>query len=104
MYGLEVLLLSKKQIDSLSTYQISLLKQIQGLPKRTANSGVYLLIGAVPIKALLDLKMLSVIGAIARSANKTLKELAVRQVAARTPKTSWFAKTESILHKYGLPD
>ena len=62
------------------------------------------MLGAVPIEALLDLKMLSVIGAIARSDNTTLKDLAVRQIAVRTPKTSWFAKTETILHKYELPD
>ena len=37
-YGLEALLLSKKDIECLERFQRQCLKQIQGLPDKTANT------------------------------------------------------------------
>ena len=103
LYGLEVMLLSRKQIDVLSTYYNGLLKQIQGLPMTTATCAVYLLLGTLPVEALLDLRRLSLIGAICRSRNQCLRDLASRQLAMRSARTSWFPRVESILEKYELP-
>ena len=39
LYGLEVLHLTSKQLDTLTKFHLKLLKQIQGLPQQTANAG-----------------------------------------------------------------
>ena len=64
---------------------------------------MYLLLGTLPVEALLDLRRLSLIGAICRSRNQCLRDLAVRQLAMRSARTSWFPRVESILEKYELP-
>ena len=104
VYGLEVLLLTKKQMNELSTYYLQLLKHIQGLPKRTASCAVYLLIGAIPAEGIVHLRQLTLIGAIARSENKSLCELAIRQLAIHSTRTSWFPRTQELLDMYDLPD
>ena len=47
-YGLETLLLRKKDIDSLERFQRQCLKQMQGLPDNTANSISLALLGILP--------------------------------------------------------
>ena len=42
LYGLEVLLLNKGQLEELEKFHIENLKNIQSLPTRTANSIVYI--------------------------------------------------------------
>ncbi len=61
-----------------------LLKQIQGLPKRAATAGIYLLLGTLPLEALIVLRVLSLIGAISRSANDTLFALALGQTSVKS--------------------
>ena len=103
LYGLDVLMLSQKQIQTLTAYYNRILKQFQGLPTRTATCAVLLLVGALPFPALLHLRQFSLIGMIARSNNQTLKRLALRQAALRCSKTSWFARVNSALTQYSLP-
>ena len=45
LYGLEALLLNKKDIDCLERFQRRCLKQIQGLPDKTSNSISLALLG-----------------------------------------------------------
>ena len=54
LYGLEVLSLSRKQLDELEKFHLETMKNIQSLPVRTANSIVYLLLGALPLRAELE--------------------------------------------------
>ena len=58
LYGLEVLSLNKKQLDELGKFHLEILKNIQSLPTRTANAIVYLLLGALPLKAEIEKKQL----------------------------------------------
>lgn len=51
LYGLEILTLTKSQLDQLSRYHIQTLKRIQSLPQRAATSAVLLLLGALLLEA-----------------------------------------------------
>ena len=53
-YGLAVLSLNKKQVNELEKFYLETLKNIQLLPKRTANSVTYLLLDVLPLKAEMD--------------------------------------------------
>jgi hypothetical protein len=44
-----------------------ILKQIQGLPCRAANTGVYVLLGAVPVEMVIERNMLSTFMNIAKN-------------------------------------
>ena len=65
LYGLEVLLLNKDQLEELEKFHIENLKNIQSLPTRTANSIVYLLLGALPLKAEIKRRQLDLFSASA---------------------------------------
>ena len=57
LYGLESILLSKKVVECLEKFQRKCLKQIQGLPDKTANSISLALLGVLPLDAVVH-KML----------------------------------------------
>jgi hypothetical protein len=48
-YGLEVMPTTSKDKEQLEILQKKILKQTQGLPCCAANTGVYVLLGAVPV-------------------------------------------------------
>ena len=50
IYGLEALLLRKKNFESLEKFQRKSLKQIQGLPDKPPNSVVLTLLGIPPVE------------------------------------------------------
>ena len=47
LYGLEVVPLTKAQMDQLSRYHLRTLGHLQSLPQRTATAAVYMLLGAL---------------------------------------------------------
>ena len=51
LYGLEIVRLNENELQQLERYHLNTLRQIQSLPKRTASSAVYMLLGALPIEA-----------------------------------------------------
>ena len=51
LYGLEIVLLNKSQVDRLELYQKKLLKQVLSVPVNTPNAAVYILTGILPIEA-----------------------------------------------------
>ena len=53
LYGLEALLLSKKDTECLERFQRQCLKQIQGLSDKTANTICLVLLGILPLEAVL---------------------------------------------------
>ena len=104
LYGLEVIYLKKGDLDALETMHRELLRMFQSLPPRTANAATYLLVGASPFKAELDMRRLALLGSIIRSADMTLRELAVRQIAVKDAESkSWFVTTAQLLILYNLP-
>ena len=66
-YGLEIMSMTNKDKDQLAKLQKKILKQIQGLPCRAANTGVYVLLGAVPVEMVIERNMLSTFMNIARN-------------------------------------
>ena len=51
IYGLEVIHLTKTQLDQLERYHLHKLRQSQALPQETASSAVYMLKGELPFEA-----------------------------------------------------
>ena len=54
LYGLEALVLERQELEVLSTYYRKNLRYIQHLPEATAIPVLYLLIGTLPVEALVD--------------------------------------------------
>ena len=104
LHGLESAVLKKSHLHKLDRYYKRLLRQVQGLPTNTATEAVYLMIGALPVEALLHKKIFSQIGAIGRlPQDDPLKEIAIRQLACRdSGGGSWFAQAIRLGEKYGV--
>ena len=103
--GLETVTLKKSDMVKLEIYHKTTLKRLQGLPERTANEAVYLLSGVQPIEAILDMRYLSLFGAICRQQYSTIWNLAFLQVSTKDRKSkSWFINIQNLLYKYNLPD
>ena len=104
LHGLEAAVIVKKDLDQLDSYYRGLLRQIQGLPKNTATEAIYILLGALPIKAHLHRRVLSLVGSIARlSPDNPLKLLATRQLATKDASfTGWFQQASRIGEVYGI--
>ena len=59
LYGLESILLSKKDVECLEKFQRKCLKQIQGLPDKTDISISLALLGVLPLDAVVHKNALS---------------------------------------------
>jgi hypothetical protein len=66
LFGLESVVL-KKDYTSLNLYHKSILKNIQNVPGRTADEGVYILSGQLPIESVLHYQILIRLGNILRN-------------------------------------
>ena len=103
-YGLESVKLAKKDVDSLEKYQRGLLRQLQSLPDRCANIPVYTLLGAKPIKVVLDIKALSFFGNMIRQKDSIEHQVIRIQLAVKDEDSTSFTVTiRKILQKYDLP-
>ncbi|CAC5411757.1 unnamed protein product [Mytilus coruscus] len=60
-YGLEVLPLTKSNIEELEIFHRKNLRHLQSLPERTSNAVVLLLLGALPIEAEIHKRQLSLL-------------------------------------------
>ena len=102
LYGLEAIELNPPNLRRLETGHRSLLRDIQGLPKRTATSGVYILSGALPMEALIDRRRLCMLPSL--KDNPTLRHIVHRQISMKpSSSSSWVVATQDILRKYELP-
>jgi hypothetical protein len=104
IYGLEAVILSKKDYEALEVAYRRILREVQGLPPNTAREAIHLLIGLLPITAELHLRALSLFGAISRLDHKaSLKQLAVRQISTKSARgNSWFRHLLQIARGYDL--
>ena len=102
--GMESIIISKKEMKHLEVYHRKFLKNIQNLPMNTASSAVYLLLGALPIEATIDKNVINLTGAIARSTDSVIRELALKQLTRENlPNGSWFGHLVGLHKKYKLP-
>jgi hypothetical protein len=104
IYGLESMVLKKSHLEALERYHRKTLKQLMSLPQRTATEAVHLLAGVPPITALLHIKALSLLGAIARSPDSIMYQIGLRQLAVKEASSnSWFVFMSGVTALYDLP-
>ena len=102
-YSLEYISIGSPNMTKLEVAHRALLRNIQTLPKRTAVPALYILLGTLPIQAVIEQKQLSTIPSLA--ANPTILEIIIRQVAVKKEGShSWVVATQKLLHKYNLPN
>ena len=104
LHGLEATVLLKKDLAILDSFYKKLLRQVQGLPEATASEAIYLLIGTIPIEAVLHNRILSLFGSITRlKHSEALWQLTQRQLSLRADKRgSWFAQLAEIGSTYNI--
>ena len=103
LYGLEVQLLRKKDIEHLEKFKRKCLKQLQGLPDNTSSSACLALLGIIPIEATLHKNLLNKFVNMIKLDNSVELELAHRQLVMKdNPRECIFTHIKSILEHYGL--
>ena len=104
LYGLEATVLRRSDIDNMETFYRGLLRQVQSLPVSTAKEAVYLLMGTIPIEALIHQHILTFFGSITRLEDESpLRMLAVRQLALTDHRPrSWFRYVQDIAQQYDI--
>ena len=104
LYGLESILLSKKDVECLEKFQRKCLKQIQGLPDKTANSISLALLGVLPLDVVVHKNALTTFLNMIRLKGSIENDIALRQIVMKDVKDkSWFMFVREILHMYDLP-
>lgn len=103
LYGLEILNLNEGEKKMLNCYQKKTLKQIQHLPERTADAAVFLLLGALPVSARIEINQLSLFHMSISKESPEL-QIAERQLAMKSNSSkSWFMEICKLTNKYNLP-
>ena len=103
-FGLESMIVTPKQVQTLEKYHRHTLRRLLSLPERVASCAIYLLMGIPPMEAILDIKVLTLFGTIASQEDSILRQVALRQLATKTLKSrSWFVRIVKIAAKYQLP-
>ena len=101
LYGTEIININEQQ--RLEQFQVGLLKQLQWLPKSSANVATYLLLGLEPIELQIDKEILILYGQVVRDSNTLDYSIAERQIALYDANSrSWFSKLKKTLFKYNL--
>ena len=78
LYGIEVQLLNRKDIQNLEKFQRKCLKQIQGLPDNTSNSACLALLGILPLESILHKNLLNMFANMISNENSVEFEMAQR--------------------------
>jgi hypothetical protein len=103
-YGLESLILCESDYSRLEQFYKSALRRIQHFPESTALPAIYLLLGCIPLKGQIHLKMLSLFGAILRRPGSIEYDVIRRQLAIKDlTSNSWTTQIRKILALYNLP-
>ena len=104
LYGLEALLLTKKDIDCLERFQRRCLRQIQGLPDKASNTTCLALLGVLPLEVVLHKNALTTFINMIRQKGSIENDIALRQLVMKDKNDkSWFMFVRGILKLYGLP-
>jgi hypothetical protein len=104
LHGLEAVILTKSNYDSMDRAFRAMLRSLQGLRGGTANAAVHLLIGMPPLSAEIHIRTLMLYGSITRQKeDSVIHQLARRQLATQEgPKASWFRYVHEIAKLYHL--
>ena len=102
LYGLEALSHTKKDIECLERFKC--LKQIQGLPDKTANTVCLALLGILPLEVVLHKNALTTFVNMIRHKGTIESDIALRQIVMKNENDkSWFMFVRGILNLYKLP-
>ena len=102
----EVILPEQKYMDVLERSNKKFLKHILGVPDTTADPGVYVLTGTIPVEGVIHKRALSLFGNVCRLEEYfTERQLAERQLVVKDLCShSWYIAIKKILVKYDLPE
>ena len=104
LHGIEVLKVTKSDIQKLESFQKKTFKQFLSLPQRTADPALFILLGAETIEQIVDKMTIGLFLRIIKNEDTAEANLAYRQLAIKdSDSNSWFVKIQSILQKYELP-
>ena len=104
--GVASLVLNGKELSILSKHHRNMLCRIQKLPLNTPECVIYFLAGSLPATAILHLRMLSLLGMIARLNPDSILQKIGRQtlLTSTCHKKSWFYSIRLVCTLYNLPD
>ena len=106
--GLAALVLSDLEISALHHHNKVYLEQLQRLHQATPECVVMFLAGSLPVTGLLHLRMLTLLGMIARLGPDNILQQHGRHVLlnidGKNVSNFWFASMRSICQQYSLPD
>jgi hypothetical protein len=104
LYGIEVLNYTKTDILKFERLQLQICRQIQGLPNRTANAALYILLGLEPIQSVVDRLLLTFFGSIIQDEDSIEYRIVERQLQMPSENINTLVNSlKAVLHKYGLP-
>ena len=104
LYGLETLTLQDSDISSLDQYHRGLLRQLQSLPESTAKPAIHLLLGCLPLQALIHQKILNLYNSILHRPGTPEYQIILRQLTIKDLSShSWTVQLRKVLHQYSLP-
>ena len=108
LLGLAALVLSDSEIAAIHHHHKLTLERLQRLHQATPESVVMFLAGSLPVTGILHLRMLGLLGMIARlGPNHILHQHGqhvLSSISTRKASNSWFLKVKMLTNKYNLPD
>jgi hypothetical protein len=104
VYGLEVLPPSDPGNGDLDAYQRQTLRKLLHLPQGTATSGLYLILGQLPVSDVLSRNILTLFINIARNPGTVEHNMINRQLALKNVTScSWINTVKALVTRYDLP-
>jgi len=102
--GLNATVLNNDKVVDLDRFYHRLIRQLQNISENTAREACYLFLGALPVKALLHIRVFEMFGQICRlNAKHKINQIATRQLAIKEQKSkSWFIYVQSIAATYDI--
>lgn len=103
-YGLELMTLSKANIRKLELCQREILRRIEHLPQGTANCALCLLLGILPVQAIIERNTIILFRTLVMHEGSKERDIIIRQLAIKDrSSSSWVIKVKDLLTKYDLP-
>ena len=106
LYGLEIIIPDKRNMEKLEQYLKKTTKQILSLPQNVPETVPYILSGLIPIEGQIHIKILVFMYSICLLPdNSTEKQIAQRQLMVKDNNSnSWLIAVKKIIWKYDLPN
>ena len=102
LYGTETWIRADAAYRVLDVFYLKSIKVLQGLPDRVATVGAISLLGALPIRAKIHLRRLSLLWNLTQDEHSVTYNIVARQYLLGN-RRSWVTETAELLEKYHLP-